>query len=124
MLHHNSLECTVLKEWEEIIDSRFVTADNIDELMKPYIPEVHFEGSDRFIAETARHDDSKHYGELHYKFYLTSHDFLSTFEVRQCSTRENGFSEFHRKFESLIFWYIDAASRIDLEDPNWDIFYL
>lgn len=46
------------------------------------------------------------------------------FIARLCSLTEDGFKAFHRRFQTLILWYINGASLIDLEDPRWDVIYL
>lgn len=37
---------------------------------------------------------------------------------------EDDFKEFHKRYQTLIIWFIDAANFIDLEDPRWEIMYL
>lgn len=29
------------------------------------------------------------------------------------------FINYHQRFETFILWYVDAASYIDHDDPNW-----
>lgn len=43
------------------------------------------------------------------------------FEIYACTMNTPNFLKFHAKFESFIFWFIDAASRI-MHDPQWQYF--
>lgn len=44
------------------------------------------------------------------------------FQVYLCDSSTSNFKKFHSKFEFFVFWYIDAASRIDFDDERWRFF--
>lgn len=44
-----------------------------------------------------------------------------TFETYLCDSETPNFRKYHTKFESFIFWFIDASSRIE-HDENWRFF--
>uniref|UniRef100_A0A336KDZ6 Histone acetyltransferase type B catalytic subunit n=1 Tax=Culicoides sonorensis TaxID=179676 RepID=A0A336KDZ6_CULSO len=43
------------------------------------------------------------------------------FEIYQCDMNTPNFLKYHAKFESMIFWFVDAASNI-IHDPQWEFF--
>lgn len=43
------------------------------------------------------------------------------FEIYQCTMDTPNFLKHHGKFESMIFWFVDAASHI-IHDPQWEFF--
>ncbi|KAF5300371.1 hypothetical protein FQR65_LT00992 [Abscondita terminalis] len=50
----------------------------------------------------------------------TTYEYIITL----CSIDEPGFTEFHYRFQCMIVWFIDAASQIDADDPNWMFLYV
>lgn len=52
------------------------------------------------------------------------HEFKSdgrTFQIYLCESSTANFQQYHARFESFIFWFIDASSRID-HDERWRFF--
>lgn len=43
------------------------------------------------------------------------------FEIYQCNMNTPNFLKYHGKFESMIFWFVDAASHI-IHDQQWEFF--
>ena len=42
-----------------------------------------------------------------------------TFEIYSVDATVPGFTEYHTRLQPWIMFYIDAASYIDIDDPNW-----
>lgn len=49
---------------------------------------------------------------------------MAGFRIINCDLSAAGFKAFHKRFQSLIIMFIDAANFIDLDDPAWRILYL
>ncbi len=47
-----------------------------------------------------------------------------TFEIYECDHSVPGFLSYHKRLQPWIMFYIDAASYIDSDDPNWIYFLL
>lgn len=45
-----------------------------------------------------------------------------TFQIHLCYSSTPNFEKYHARLESFIFWYIDASSRIDHDEPHWKFF--
>lgn len=56
-------------------------------------------------------------GDLLHEFTIDGR----TFQINLCDSSTANFQKFHSKLEFFIFWYIDAASRID-HDEHWKFF--
>ena len=63
------------------------------------------------------------FGELVSSFKLKTDDKLEEFGVYRADTSIPGFKEYHERMQTLILWFIDAASYI-LDDERWDYFIL
>jgi len=48
----------------------------------------------------------------------------STFEIYACDMTVPKFSDYHKRMETFIMWYIDAASFIDPDDEKWKFFVM
>lgn len=59
-----------------------------------------------------------------YGLFFAAFTTLKHYTVTVCSTDEDGFIEFHKRYQTLVIWFIDAANFIDLYDPRWEIMYL
>lgn len=46
------------------------------------------------------------------------------FEIFHATFANPKFQDYHRRLQTFIIWYIDAASYIDDEDHNWNLYTL
>lgn len=46
------------------------------------------------------------------------------YKICLCDLQDDHFKEYHKRFETMIIWFIDAANFIDTEDDKWMIFYM
>lgn len=60
-------------------------------------------------------------GEKVFEFNLKNEENIRNFEIYHCNMNTPNFLKYHAKFESIIFWFVDAASRI-LHDQQWEFF--
>ena len=58
--------------------------------------------------------------------YTTANLFQDdkTFEIYHATFANPKFQEYHRRLQTFIIWYIDAASYIDDEDHSWNLYTL
>ena len=47
-----------------------------------------------------------------------------TFEIYHATFANPKFQDYHRRLQTFIIWYIDAASYIDDEDHSWNLYTL
>lgn len=75
---------------------------------------------DHFIAKLPEESSFQPSGELLDSYSLDSADGSSThFEIYKCDIREQKFKDYHSKMQTFLWWYIDAASYIDVDDDRW-----
>ncbi|KAF5274577.1 hypothetical protein FQA39_LY07189 [Lamprigera yunnana] len=100
--------------------------DNILLKLTPWLPEDFYTDKKDFLEALGKEKHHKSYGtELDsFELYNEKEDTTYKYTINLCSTEEPGFSEFHSRFQCMIVWFIDAASQIDVEDPNWMFFYV
>lgn len=51
-------------------------------------------------------------------------DIHPKYKISLVDVKDDQFIEFHKRFQTLIIWFIDAANFIDLGDERWMIFYM
>lgn len=44
------------------------------------------------------------------------------FEFYHCIFKENAFTNYFSRLQTFVLWFIDAASYIDTDDPQWNCF--
>lgn len=78
---------------------------------------------DEFISSFDDESSFTPFGELASSFEMEIDDKLAEFGVYRADTTTPGFKQYHEKMQTLILWFIDAASYI-LDDERWDYFVL
>ncbi|KAF6215715.1 hypothetical protein GE061_000046 [Apolygus lucorum] len=62
-------------------------------------------------------------GTMLKSFKLEGHDTTSSFEIYHCTTQTPEWMDYHSRLQTLILWFIDAASYIQADD-HWRFFVL
>nr|CAG4645540.1 EOG090X06NC [Lynceus sp. MCZ IZ 141354] len=110
-------------EYETKIDSKVCKGIEADEVIEPLASKLDpgfYTNLDDFIKALDKEKTFKPFGELVKKFSVKDRDF----EVYYCNIDEPGFKSFHKRLQTFLLWYIDAASFIDEDDSKWCFFLL
>ncbi|KAK4871895.1 hypothetical protein RN001_016019 [Aquatica leii] len=100
--------------------------DDIMSKLTPWLPEDYCATKEMFLNAIENENHHKMYGEPIDTFQLHNAKEGTTYKytVTSCSVDEPGFVDFHYRFQCMIVWFIDAASQIDADDPNWMFLYV
>ena len=124
---------------KKLIRLNFSQADNVIEKLETVIPPGYATNLDVFAASLEKDALSFHPpGELMHSFEkvwtsraddkkkpaTNGHSAAKTYEVYVADGTVPKFAEYHRKMESFILWFIDAASMLDSEDVRWKFYML
>ncbi|KAB0800548.1 hypothetical protein PPYR_06288 [Photinus pyralis] len=125
----NSAKCFVDLQYTEVTNSDMPNhsePDNILNKLTPWLPENYYLVKSDFVAQL--------YKENHNRMFGTAIDSVELYNVKEtasyrytftvCTNEDRKFREFHSRFQCLIVWYIDGASQIDVDDPNWMFIYV
>ena len=63
-------------------------------------------------------------GTLLHQYSRESEGNTSHFEIYKNTIDVPGFKEYHKRMQTFLWWYIDAASYIDDDDDRWNYFTL
>lgn len=78
---------------------------------------------DLFVSSLKKETSFVPFGNLVSSFQLQDEDTVKEFGVYRADTSIPGFKEYHERMQTLILWFIDAASYIE-DDERWDYFVL
>jgi len=126
----STLETYISFRFEEKIDPEEfegVEGDKVvRDLVKNAIRQPYTENIDKFSIKIQEQAKFRPLGEHMYTYRRTCQftDQVSTFEVYKTNVNTPGFLEYHKKMQSFILWFIDAASFIDTDDTKWNFFTL
>ncbi|GIY90632.1 histone acetyltransferase type B catalytic subunit [Caerostris darwini] len=79
---------------------------------------------DAFIDSLNEESTFEPLGELLNTFSIKNDGREETYGIYRADNSTHGFIEYHEKMQTLILWFIDAASYIDETDERWDYFIL
>lgn len=73
-----------------------------------------------FLSTIERDEKFQPFGEKVDEFLVKAEDNQTRiFEFYFVEMADQKFINYHQRFETFILWYVDAASYIDHDDPNW-----
>lgn len=78
---------------------------------------------DEFASKLEKEESFRPFGTKVHSWTIDSSDNATrTFEIYECTAKTSGFVAFHARLQSFLLWFVDAASYIDIEDPQWQFF--
>lgn len=101
-----------------------VQVDDISRKLKDVIPPECCESLDQFSHRVKEDPDFTPHGDRVYQYRRALGDGNERlFEMFNPSMSRNpGFKEYHERMQTLIMWFIDAASYIDVDDEKWEYY--
>lgn len=76
-----------------------------------------------FISSLNAESSFAPFGKLASSFEIENNDAVEEFRVYRADSTVPGFKKYHENMQTLILWFIDAASYIE-DDERWDYFVL
>lgn len=78
---------------------------------------------DEFVTKLEKEESFRPLGTKIHSWSIDSNDNVTrTFEIYECNTKTPGFLAYHARLQTFLMWFVDAASFIDIEDPQWQFF--
>lgn len=80
---------------------------------------------DEFLSKLDKEESFVPFGEKIFSWDIEEeNNKTSTFEVYECDVKTPGFLAFHARLQTFLLWFVDAASYIDINDPQWKFFVM
>jgi len=100
----------------------------VEPMIKLLAPDQATQNLENFQATVAKGDKAafQPFGSKIAEFKVESREDgqQSCFEVYQSTIADQGFKDYHERFQFFIMFFIDAASYIDVDDDKWIFFTL
>ncbi|XP_025835388.1 histone acetyltransferase type B catalytic subunit-like, partial [Agrilus planipennis] len=126
-IYYNALTMNCLLDiryLKKVKEDAHTKADNIEKMLSPWLPKGYTKDKKKFVTKMQK-QNSKLLGVVRESFRKNiAGRGRCDFKITEIDTNDPDFRDLHQRFQSVIVWYIDAASFIDLSDPKWLIFYL
>uniref|UniRef100_A0A069DTJ6 Histone acetyltransferase type B catalytic subunit n=1 Tax=Panstrongylus megistus TaxID=65343 RepID=A0A069DTJ6_9HEMI len=111
-------------EYDEKINTPGIEPDNIMEMLRNAI-QSRFETNIMNFERLLQLDDSfRPHGSLINSFKKQDGLDLKTYEVYVNDTTDPNFLEYHKKVQTFVILYIDAANYVNPDEGNWKFFLL
>ncbi|XP_067613100.1 histone acetyltransferase type B catalytic subunit [Eurosta solidaginis] len=101
-----------------------IKADDVVRTIAEKLPDgCFFVNMDEFLKTLDKADKFKPYGEKITEHSVTDEDGQEHFfELYHCDYKVPAFLKFFSRLQTFILWFVDAASYIDVDDPQWSFF--
>lgn len=125
----NSAKCFVDLQYTEVTTSDMPNHSAPDDILKklsPWLPEKYYLDKKQFISKVFKENHRNIFGTVidRVQLYNEKEKTLHNYTYTLCTGNDPQFRKFHSRFQCMIVWYIDGASQIDVEDPNWMFIYV
>ncbi|XP_033217537.1 histone acetyltransferase type B catalytic subunit [Belonocnema kinseyi] len=99
-----------------------VKADDVLQMLSNFLSSpVHY-SLDSFFSSLVKDDTFVPAGELIQAHYVKGNNSTRKFEVYKAHMGDRNFKEYHKRMQTFILWYIDAANFLDVDDDQWHYF--
>jgi len=82
----------------------------------------YFTSVDEFCSRLDKDESFVPLGEMVDAMTVTQDGKERHFEFYNCNGNTPGFASFHTRLQTFLMWFVDAASYIDIDDPQWMFF--
>nr|XP_039264961.1 histone acetyltransferase type B catalytic subunit-like [Styela clava] len=113
-----------MKYSEKIDPEKFgVEVDNINKKMEEVLLPGCCQSLDEYSSHLQKDSDFHPHGEMVYQYNRTCKDGTEkVFEMFHPSIEDPGFREYHGRMQTFLYWFVDAASYIDIDDEKWEYY--
>jgi len=103
-------------------------ADDLTETLKQWIPSETTTNLDKFLSKLKDEKNFRPFGEEIFRYEMKSNgkkvENYSIHRYKDPMSDDQQFVDWYSKLETFLVFFIDAASSIDKDDPNWIIYLL
>lgn len=101
-----------------------IKADDVVATIAEKLPDgCYFVNMDEFLKTLDKADKFQPYGEKLYEYKYQDDDGNERiFEFYNSNYKQSSFLKFFSRLQTFVLWFVDAASYIDVDDPQWSYF--
>nr|XP_016935969.1 histone acetyltransferase type B catalytic subunit [Drosophila suzukii] len=101
-----------------------IKADDVVSTIAQSLPDgCYFINLDEFLKTLDKADKFQPFGEKISEYTRVADDGSERlFEIFQCDYKSSSFLKFFARLQTFVLWFVDAASYIDTDDPQWCYF--
>ncbi|TMW53820.1 hypothetical protein DOY81_001105 [Sarcophaga bullata] len=101
-----------------------IKADDVVATIAEKLPDgCYFVNMDEFLKTLDKADKFQPYGEKLYEYKYQDDDGKERiFEFYNSNYKQTSFLKFFSRLQTFVLWFVDAASYIDVDDPQWSYF--
>lgn len=101
-----------------------VEADNVEKILMEKLQITFNRNIDEFSRMLENESKFKPMGTLKHTFKVSAEEGEKCFVVYKCETSTIGLIPYHERLQTFIYWFIDAANYIDVDDEKWQFFLM
>lgn len=101
-----------------------IKADDVVATIAEKLPDgCYFVNMDEFLKTLDKADKFQPFGEKLFEYKLKDEDGRERiFEFYNSNYKQPAFLKFFSRLQTFVLWFVDAASYIDVDDPQWVYF--
>lgn len=102
-----------------------IKADDVVATIAEKLPDgCYFVNMDEFLKTLDKADKFQPFGEKLAEYKHTSEEGGDErhFDIYFCNYKYPSFLKFFSRLQTFVLWFVDAASYIDVDDPQWSYF--
>ncbi|XP_022087099.1 histone acetyltransferase type B catalytic subunit-like isoform X2 [Acanthaster planci] len=106
----------------EKVNAKLFDGVQADSVLKTVIDKLEIkpmDNLDKFISVISDDASFQPVGELLHAYSVEGEGPTRNFEIYTNDITAPGFREYHERLQTFLWWYIDAASYIDMDDEKW-----
>lgn len=108
---------------EDVSKDGMKADDVIGKITKLLATGCFYTNIDEFLSKLAKEESFQPFGEKIHSWTIESDkNEVRTFEIYECNRNTSGFLAYHARLQTFLLWFVDAASYIDIDDPQWQFF--
>lgn len=97
--------------------------DVVNSVSKLLTTGCYYTNIDEFLSKVDKDASFQPFGEKIHSWQIeTDKNEVRTFEIYECNRSTPGFLAYHARLQTFLLWFVDAASYIDSDDPQWQYF--
>ncbi|XP_031635725.1 histone acetyltransferase type B catalytic subunit [Contarinia nasturtii] len=108
----------------EDIQSNGLKSDDVcNGISKLLTTGCYYTNIDEFLSKLDKEESFVPFGEKMFSWEIEQENNTHrTFEIFECNIETPGFIAYHARLQTFLLWFVDAASYIDITDPQWMFF--
>lgn len=104
---------------DDVNDDGLKSDEIMGKITKLLTTGCYYTNIDEFLSKLDKEESFRPFGEKLFSWDIEHDKATKTYEIYECNINTPGFVAFHARLQTFLLWFVDAASYIDIEDPQW-----